>query len=94
MIKSKTKEVRDFITGLINSDMSTEDIEKHQKMLSKLDEIDKEEESLTQEINSCKDKIVSLIKTEGSANPPQDGEGNKNPRSLEEIAKSIANGGK
>lgn len=94
MIKSKTEEVRAFIKSLIKSDMSTEDIDKHQKMLDKLDEIDKDEDSYTQEINSCKDKIVSLIKTEGSANPPQDGEGDKKPRSLEEIAKSIANGGK
>ena len=74
--------------------MSAEDIDKHQKMLNQLDEIDKEEESYTKEIGECKDKIVSLIKTEGTANPPQDGEGNKQPRSLEEIAKSIANGGK
>ena len=93
MIKSKTEEVRAFIKGLINKDMSSEDIEKHQKMLDNLDAIDKDEESYTKEINSCKDKIVSLIKSEGSANPPQEEE-NKKPRSLEEIAKSISNGGK
>lgn len=91
MIKTKTENVRAFIKGLISSDMSAEDIDKHQKVLDTLDEIDKEEDSYTNEINVCKDKIVSLIKTEGTANPPQD-EGNKQPRSLEEIAKSISGG--
>lgn len=94
MIKTKTEEVRAFIKGLIKSDMPTEDIDKHQKMLETLDEIDKDEESYNKEINSCKDKIVSLIKAEGSANPPQENEGDKKPRSLEEIAKSMTNGGK
>ena len=94
MIKSKTEEVRAFIKGLINPNMSSEEIDKHQAILNKLDEIDKDEDSYNKEINSCKDKIVSLIKSEGSANPPQENEGDKKPRSLEEIAKSISNGGK
>ncbi len=93
-MKEKISNVREFIKGLITTEMSNEDIEKHQKMLNELDDIEKEEESYKKEISECKDKIVSLIKTEGSSNPPKEDGGNQQPRSLEEIAKSISNGGK
>lgn len=89
-IKEKTGNVRDFIKGLINSDMSKEQIDKHEQAVKMLDEIDQEDEAKDKEIRECKDKIVSLIKTEGSSNPPEDGE--KKPRSLEEIAKATLGG--
>lgn len=90
MIKEKTGSIREFIKGLINSDMSKEQIDQCEGMVKQLDEIDQEDESKDKEIRECKDKIVSLIKTEGSNNPPEDGE--KKPRSLEEIAKATLGG--
>lgn len=90
MIKEKTGSIREFIKGLINSDMSKEQIDKHEQAVKMLDEIDQEDESKDKEIRDCKDKIVSLIKTEGSSNPPEDSE--KKPRSLEEIAKATLGG--
>lgn len=90
MIKEKTGSIREFIKGLINPDMSKEQIDQYEGMVKQLDEIDREDESKDKEIRDCKDKIVSLIKTEGSSNPPEDGE--KKPRSLEEIAKATLGG--
>ncbi len=90
MIKEKTGSIREFIKGLINPDMSKEQIDQYEGMVKQLDEIDQEDESKDKEIRDCKDKIVSLIKTEGSSNPPEDGE--KKPRSLEEIAKATLGG--
>ena len=91
-IKEKTKVVKEFLKSHITKDMKTEDIEKYQQMIQHLDDIDGEEDTYTKEISDCKDKIVSLIKNEGSANPPQD-EQEKQPRSLKEIAESISKDG-
>ena len=90
MIKQKTGDVRNFIKGLINPDMSKEQIDQYEQAVKQLDEIDQEDEAKDKEIRECKDKIVSLIKTEGSSNPPEDGD--KKPRSLEEIAKATIGG--
>ncbi len=59
-------------------------------MIRELDEVEKEEDSYKQEISSCKDQIVSLVKSQGSATPPQDEP--RQPRSLEEIANAITGG--
>lgn len=90
MIKQKTGDIRNFIKGLINPDMSKEQIDQYEQAVKQLDEIDQEDEAKDKEIRECKDKIVSLIKTEGSSNPPEDGD--KKPRSLEEIAKATLGG--
>ena len=90
MIKEKTGSIREFIKGLINSDMSKEQIDNHERFVKMLDEIDQEDESKDKEIRDCKDKIVSLIKAEGSSNPPEDGD--KKPRTLEEIAQATLGG--
>lgn len=89
MIKEKTTAVKDFLKGLITKEMSTEEIDKYQNAISQLDEVEKEEESYTKEISECKDKIVSMVKSQGNANPPQD---EKKPRTLEEITNDLYGG--
>lgn len=91
-IKESTSQLRDYIKGIINQDMTAEEISKHEGMLKKLDEIEQESDSQENEIRSCKDKIVSLIKTDGSSNPPREDGGTKTPRSFEEIANDMFGG--
>ena len=43
------------------------------------------------EISSCKDQIVSLVKSQGTSEVPKE---EKKPRTLEEIANDTLNGGK
>lgn len=89
MIKERTSNIREFIKGLITKEMSTEEISKCESMISELDEMDKEEDSYQSEISSCKDKIVSLVKSQGNDTPPQE---EKKPRTLEEISNDLFGG--
>lgn len=91
-IKESTSSLREYIKGIISPDMSKEELDKHEGMLKKLDEIDQENDSQENEIKSCKDKIVSLIRTEGSSNPPREDGGTKTPRTFEEIAQDMFGG--
>ena len=90
-IKEKTSSIREYLKSLINNEMSADQLDKHQSVLAELDEIDKEDTANLQEITSCKDKIVSLVKSQGTATPPKDTV-EKEPRSLEEIAQAIMGG--
>lgn len=89
-----TNNVINFFKGLISSDTTTaEDVEKYQGFIKELEEVDQESLKKDEDISNYKDKIVSLVNHQGSANPPKDDVGNT-PRSLEEIAQSVINGGK
>lgn len=89
-MKESTNKIREYLNGLITKEMSAEQLEKHQEMLGELDKIDTAEDTYNKEIDDCKDQIVKLVKSQGTANPPQDGP--KQPRSLEEIATAIIGG--
>ena len=90
-IKEITSDIRAYLQEITTKDMTAEQLEKHNRMISRLDEADKEEDAYAKEISDCKDIIVGKIKSQGSAVPPQE---EKKPRSLEEIAQDILNGGK
>lgn len=89
MIKETTSKLREYLQSIMTKDMSAEELEKHQTALSSLDSLDNEEESYQNEIASCKDQIVRLVKSQGNANPPKE---EQQPRSLEEIANAITGG--
>lgn len=93
MIKDSTNKVREFLKSKITSEMSTDEINSYQKMIEELDSIDNEDEKASQELTKCKDTIVTLVNKQGNANPPKDETGQQAPRSLEEIAQSVVNGG-
>lgn len=94
MIKDSTGKVKDFIKGLITSEMESSELQKYQDMITELDSIDNDEARIQKELTDCKDQIVKLVKSQGSANPPKEQIGEPTPRSLEEIASSVINGGK
>lgn len=89
-----TNNVINFFKGLISSDTTTaKDVAKYQGFIKELEEVDQESLKKDEDISNYKDKIVSLVNHQGSATPPKDDAGNT-PRSLEEIAQSVINGGK
>lgn len=90
MIKDRTKVLREYLQSITTKDMSAEQLEKHQSMINELDEVDKEDDLNLKEISDCKDQIVSLVKSQGSSNPPKDEP--QKPRSLEEIAQATIGG--
>ena len=85
--------VKNFLKGLITSETSTDDVQKYQGLISEIEEVEQEQKSTSDELAKCKDTIVSLVNHQGSAKPPKD-DVNTQPRSLEEIAQSVINGGK
>ena len=94
MIKDSTNKVRDFLKSKITTEMSNDENNAYQSILEELDVIDKEDDAHSQELTKCKDTIVTLVNKQGSANPPKDAVGEQAPRTLEEIAVSVVNGGK
>lgn len=88
-----TDKVRNFLKGKINDQMSAEELQDYQSMLEELDNIDNESKATHEELAKCKDQIVTLVRTQGTATPPADDPEPK-PRSLQEIANSVINGGK
>lgn len=94
MSKDSTGKLRDFIKGLMTNEMETSELQKCQEMLGELDSIDSNEEQYKQDLTDCKDQIVKLVKSQGTSNTPKDEIGEPQPRSLEDIAKSVINGGK
>lgn len=96
-INDNVSAIKDFIKGLINKDMDADTIRSYNDILGKADEIIGEYDGLEKELVSTKDIVVNLVKTQGNANPPKDPitpDQEKQPRSLEEIAKDKINGGK
>ena len=94
-MKEKVEKIKEFLKGLINTDMDTETINKYNEIIGQVDAILDEHNGLEKELVSAKDTIVNLVKTQGNSNPPQDPTPQeKQPRGLEEIAQSISNGGK
>ena len=91
-MKEKTKALREYLQSLTTKEMNAEQLEKHNNMISSLDEIDKDEDAYVKEIADCKDIIVSKIKSQGTSTPPKD-EQDKKPRTLEEIARETLNAG-
>ena len=89
-MKESTNKIRDYLKSLITKEMSADQLEQHQSMINELDQIDQQEDNLHKEIDDCKDQIVKLVKSQGTATPPQDEP--KKPRSLEEIAQAIRGG--
>lgn len=89
MIKESTAALRNYLQGITTKDWSSEQLQVHQEMIAKLDEIDTEDNKNLKEISDCKDQIVSLVKSQGSSNPPKEEE---KPRTLEEIANAIKGG--
>lgn len=90
----RTETIQAFIKSLITNETPVDDVNKYQEMVKELSTIDDEIESTNHELNKCKDKIVELVNSQGDATPPKEPNGNQTPRSLEEIAQSVINGGK
>ena len=90
MIKDRTARIREYLQSITTKDMSADDLKVHQSMIAELDEVDKEDDSNLKEISDCKDQIVSLVKSQGSSNPPKDEP--QKARSLEEIASAMIGG--
>jgi len=93
-IKTSTQNLREFITSQIKSDMEKSEIDKYQEILKELDTINSEDDARDKELVECKEVIIKQVKTSGSKDEPKEQESEKEPRSLEEIAQSIENGGK
>ena len=96
-INDNVSAIKDFIRGLINKDMDADTIKSYNDILGKADEIIGEYDGLEKELVSTKDIVVHLVKTQGNDNPPKDPtkpDQEKQPRSLEEIARDKINGGK
>ena len=95
-INDNVSAIKDFIKGLINKDMDADTIKSYNDILGKADEIIGEYDGLEKELVSTKDIVVHLVKTQGNDNPPKDPtiQEEKQPRSLEEIARDKINGGK
>ena len=93
-IKENSNVIRQYLKDMTSADMSSEQLERHNSIIKMLDDNDAEEDKLITEINKGKNTIVSLIQSQGSAVAPQNPSGEPTPRSLEEIAQSIVNGGK
>ena len=91
MIKNHVSILREYFQNLTTKEMSAEELQKHQDMLKEFDEIDKEADQKDAEISSCKDQIVSLVKSQGTSEVPKE---ERKPRTLEEIANDTLNGGK
>ena len=85
-IKDSTKAVKEFISGLLKPDMSKEEIDSYNKIISRLDSIDEEDTARDSELIECKEVIINQVKNQGSNEKPHGNDEPRKPRSLEEIA--------
>lgn len=93
-IKDYSKTIKDFITGLITPEMEKSKIDEYNNILNVVDSINSEDESRDNELVECKEVIIQQLKSQGSSDEPKEEKEEVQPRSLEEIATSISNGGK
>lgn len=94
-IQSLMTDLKGYLSGLITEDMNVEQINEINAHINKCDEALDEYKKTDDELLSAKETIIKIVKNSGSSEVPQDSsEVSKAPRSLEEIANSIKNGGK
>ena len=93
-IKETMTNIKEFINSLITTEMSTEDINKYQGIISSCDSVINESDLKDKDLAECKESLVRFIKTSGSKQEPpktQTKSDEPKPKSMEEIAQEILN---
>ena len=86
--KKQLDSLRAKVKSHIKPESSQEELDELNGMITDIDNVEKEYDSLSQENAKFKDKIVNMVLNQGDDKPPQDPSGSK-PRSMEEFIKDF-----
>ena len=88
--------INDLIAGFkaslkdgLKPDSSADDIKRIDSLCSKLDEIESEANTTLKDKADITDMYIQAVKNQGSVEAPKEDNGEKTPRSLEEIAQEV-----
>lgn len=90
-IKEQLEIIRQYINGGINADKPVEEIQKANDILSAIDNVESEYKKQADELYSCKESIVKMVRRTPSADAkqPVDDIQVKSNKSLLDIAKEL-----
>ena len=83
--KEQLDSLRQKVKDKIKPESSQEEIDELNGMLSDIDQVETEYNTLSQENAKFKDKIVNMVLNEGDGKPPPDDPNGSKPRSMEEF---------
>ena len=91
-IKEKIEQLKNFLTGHINSDMDAETLKAFQDQIQVCDDALVEDKAVQDEILDYKNTIIKMVKSSGSSEQPREiTDTETQPRTLEEIALDYKN---